>query len=170
MWEKLDKKLLICYALTTLAGIGLHFVFDRWPSLLTEFFAPVNESLWEHIKIIFWPYLLAGLYLTGAGKWQRAPWLATLLLICGLLLAGGYYIHAHSGLNAFAADIALYFLIMGAGFSLPAVLPVRECWSSLLTGAVLILCGLIVCWTIQPPNAAIFHDLSLADAFYQLPC
>ena len=109
MWEKLDNKLLICYALTTLAGIGLHFVFDLWPSLLTEFFAPVNESLWEHIKIIFWPYLLAGLYLTGAGKWQRAPWLATLLLICGLLLAGGYYIHAYSGLNAFAADIALYF-------------------------------------------------------------
>ena len=44
MWEKLDNKLLICYALTTLAGIGLHFVFDLWPSLLTEFFAPSDRS------------------------------------------------------------------------------------------------------------------------------
>ena len=170
MWEKLDKKLLICYTLTTLAGIGLHFVFDLWPSLLTEFFAPVNESIWEHIKIIFWPYLLAGLYLTGAGKWQRAPWLATLLLLCGLLLAGGWYIHTHLGSNAFAADIALYLILMGLGFFLPAVLPVEERRSGPLSIAVLGLCGLIICWTIQPPNAALFHDLSLADAFYELPC
>ena len=170
MWDKLDKKLLICYALTTLAGIGLHFVFDLWPSLLTEFFAPVNESLWEHIKIVFWPYLLAGLYLTGAGKWQRTPWLAALLLLCGLLLAGGWYIHTHLGAAAFAADIALYLVLMGLGVSLPAVLPVEERWRSPLTVAVLILCGLIICWTIQPPNAVLFHDLSLADAFYELTC
>lgn len=170
MWKKLDKRLLICFALTTLAGILLHDLFDKWPSILTEFIAPVNESLWEHIKLIFFPYLAAGLYLTGNGTWKRAPWLSSLLLICALLLIGGWLINSRMTGNTLAADVALYFVVMGLGFSLPAVLPVDERWSSLLTVAVLILCGLIVCWTIMPPNAALFDDLSLADTFYRLPC
>lgn len=168
--EKLDKKLLACFGLTLLAGILLHFLFDLWPSILTEFIAPVNESLWEHIKLIFWPYLLAGLYLARAGRWRRAPWLLTLLLICALLLAAGWVLHVTLGLNALKLDLSLYFLLMGLAFFLPAVLPVEERWTGLLTGATILLTGLIICWTIQPPNLSLFHDLSLADTFLRLPC
>lgn len=170
MAQRLDRKLLACFGITVLAGMGLHFLFDLWPSILTEFIAPVNESLWEHIKLIFWPYLLAGLYLTGTGKWGRAPWLLTLLLTCGLLLAGGWFLHMTLGLDALKLDISLYFVLMGLAFFLPPILPIEERWSGLLTGAVILLAGLIICWTIQPPNMALFHDLSLADTFLRLPC
>lgn len=168
--EKLDKKLLACFGLTLVAGVILHFLFDLWPSILTEFIAPVNESLWEHIKLIFWPYLLTGLYLTRAGKWRRAPWLLTLLLLCALLLVAGWYLHVTLGLDALKLDLSLYFLLVGLSFFLPVVLPVGERWTGLLTGAVILLAGLIICWTIQPPNLALFHDLSLADTFLRLPC
>lgn len=168
--KQLDKKLLVCYGLATVLGIVLHFLFQLWPSLLTEFVAPVNESLWEHIKIIFWPYLLAGLYLTGAGKWQTSSWLVTLLLICGLLLGGGWFLHVTLGMSSLGLDIAFYLILMGIGFSLPVVLPVGERWKGLLSVVVIVLCGLIVCWTIQPPNLDLFHDLSLAGTFYRLPC
>lgn len=168
--EKLDKKLLACFGAALLLGIGLHGLFDFWPCILTEFIAPVNESLWEHVKLVFWPHLLAGLYLTGTGRWRRAPWLLTLLLICGLLLVAGWQLHVTWGLDALQLDLALYFLLVGLAFFLPAVLPVGEWWEVLLTGAVILLSGLVICWTIQPPNAALFQDLSLADTFFRLPC
>ena len=31
-----------------------HFMYDWFPSVLTSIFFPVNESIWEHMKIIFY--------------------------------------------------------------------------------------------------------------------
>lgn len=167
--RRLDKTLLIAAAVTIASGIGLHFLFDAWPSILTEFIAPVNESLWEHIKLIFWPYLVAGLYLTRVGKWEPAPWLMSLLLLCALLLGGGWVIYWKLG-GGLALDVAWYFILMGLGFLLPVVLPAKDKWTELLMCLVIILAGLIICWTIDPPNHDLFHDLALVDTFYQLPC
>ena len=165
-----DRELLLCFFLATAAGMGLHFLFDLWPSLLTEFISPVNESLWEHVKLIFWPCLLAGAWLTGRGKWRAGPWLGSLLLVCALLLGAGWLLHRTLGTDALALDVSLYLLLMGLVFFLPAVLPVPERWAGTLAAGVIILGGLIVCWTIQPPNAALFHDMTLTDAFLRLPC
>jgi hypothetical protein len=93
-----------------------------------------------------------------------------MLISCLLMLVLGWQIHLHFGANAMAGHLALYFLLVGVQFSLPAVLPVGEHWTGILSLAVIILCGLIVCWTIQPPNHPLFHDLSLADTFFRLPC
>ena len=41
--------LLRTFVCVTLAGTMLHGLFDLWPSILTEFVAPVNESIWEHM-------------------------------------------------------------------------------------------------------------------------
>lgn len=38
----------------------LHFLYDKFPSFITSIFAPVNESIWEHMKILFGSILLAG--------------------------------------------------------------------------------------------------------------
>ena len=42
-----------------LAGALLHFIFD-WSgeSKVVGLFAPVNESVWEHFKLGFWPMCL----------------------------------------------------------------------------------------------------------------
>ena len=54
----------IAYALlAALAGSALHFVFD----LLSGFapvgiIAAVNESVWEHMKLAFWPMLVFGAF------------------------------------------------------------------------------------------------------------
>ena len=31
----------------------IHFIHDKFPCFLTSIFFPVNESIWEHMKIIF---------------------------------------------------------------------------------------------------------------------
>lgn len=38
----------------------LHFLYDKLPSFFTSIFAPVNESIWEHMKILFGSIILTG--------------------------------------------------------------------------------------------------------------
>lgn len=39
----------------------LHFLYDKFPNFLTSIFAPVNESIWEHMKILFGSILLSAI-------------------------------------------------------------------------------------------------------------
>lgn len=61
--SRLSKAALITFVVATLAGSCLHFVYALWPNGLTALLAPVNESLWEHVKILYWPCLLSGILL-----------------------------------------------------------------------------------------------------------
>lgn len=38
----------------------IHFLYDKFPGFITSIFAPVNESIWEHMKILFGSILLSG--------------------------------------------------------------------------------------------------------------
>ena len=50
------------YAVTVLGGTLLHFLYDFTnQSLLAAPFSGVNESTWEHMKLLFWPMLLFAL-------------------------------------------------------------------------------------------------------------
>ena len=40
----------------------LHFIYDWWPNSLFSIFAPVNESIWEHMKLIFTSYVFYGIF------------------------------------------------------------------------------------------------------------
>jgi hypothetical protein len=40
-----------------------HSIYDLLPSFLTSLFFPVNESIWEHMKMIFTTYLIWGIVL-----------------------------------------------------------------------------------------------------------
>jgi hypothetical protein len=50
------------FAIATLLGTLLHFLHD-WSgqSLWTAPFSGVNESTWEHMKLLYWPLLLFGI-------------------------------------------------------------------------------------------------------------
>ena len=50
---------LMGFAVTALSGTVLHFLYD-WlgESLLVAPFSGVNESTWEHMKLLFWPMFL----------------------------------------------------------------------------------------------------------------
>ena len=38
----------------------LHFLYDLIPNFVTSIFLPVNESIWEHMKILFGSIILSG--------------------------------------------------------------------------------------------------------------
>ena len=53
IWE------LFGFALTSLLGTLLHFLYDlTGGSAFVALFSGVNESTWEHMKLLFWPMLL----------------------------------------------------------------------------------------------------------------
>ena len=69
----MKKRFWIAFFLTALAGAGLHFVYELCPLPIVGLFAPVNESVWEHLKLFFWPFLAAAFVLTrGQADGQRA--------------------------------------------------------------------------------------------------
>lgn len=35
-----------------------HFIYEILPNVLTSIFFPVNESIWEHIKLFFTPFMI----------------------------------------------------------------------------------------------------------------
>lgn len=163
-----DRRWMPALALALLLGVGLHDLFKIWPSILTEFISPVNESIWEHMKIIFWPLLLIefGFY----NKERRTGGLTAILLCCGGMLLSGWIYHvALSGTELFV-DLAIFVLAMAAYFLLRSVLPVPKRWISILAGLYILAIGIILAFTITPPHGTLFNDPNLADAWVNMRC
>lgn len=170
---KLSKRLLWVFAVTTVAGACLHFLYALAPNPITALFSPVNESLWEHVKILFWPYLVAALVVTrGGGKGCRTPWLLTLPILCGLMLGVGYVYHILLDGEALAVDMGLYVLLMTLGFLLPGGLHRTADAGGLRDLAallVLVIAAAVVVFTFLPPDHVLFTDLSGVNTWSTIP-
>lgn len=115
-------------------GTLWHFLFDllgRAP--IVGAFAPVNESVWEHGKILIWPITLwwmLGMALIRPlrASWpqgdvdverRQARWLlgacAASLTALAVMIAGYYTYTGALGLHALWADILLFAVSLGAG-------------------------------------------------------
>lgn len=172
--RKHSKKCLITFVAVTLLGACLHFVYAIFPNPVVAIFSPINESLWEHLKILFWPYLLGFLYLTRGGEQGcRIPWMLSALALCAVMLAVSYVYHILLLGEALAVDVALYVLLMAAGFLLlPGLFQAaagRRGLREAVTLAFLTLGALLVLFTFLPPDQVLFADLSGVNTFATIP-
>ena len=166
------KQIWIAFLLTALAGCLLHFWYTLWPNAITALFSPTCESIWEHLKILVWPYLTAALVLTWNRPTAIRPWLLSLLFLCAGMLGTGYLYHLVLGGESFLADLVLYLLLLLFGFWFPRRFsgPFEGLkWKLPLAGA-LVLLLLLVLFTLSPPDRLLFADLSGADTWSRLPC
>lgn len=167
----LTKRLLTAFVITTLVGAALHFLYDLLPNPLTALFSPVCESIWEHLKLIYWPYLAAMLIVTGkAGRSSRGGWYLSLLIISLAMLGIGYVYHISLGGGSTFFDISLYVILMAAGFVLPGLLGRAGEYTTALFFPVVLLGALIVLFTFLPPDHVLFADLSAVHTWYTIPC
>lgn len=62
MNTSLRKSQLFSYVIACILGVLFHFVYE-WSgeNFLLGLFVPVNESTWEHLKLIFFPILILSL-------------------------------------------------------------------------------------------------------------
>ena len=168
-----DKRRLLTAALgALLLGCLLHFLYPWFPNALTALIAPTNESIWEHVKLLLWPYLLAAAWLT----WQRPgairPFLLALPLMCLLMLALGYAYHIRLRGETLWVDLAITLLVLAFGFWFP--LRFSGPFTSLRWHLPLLACALLIfltgLFTLWPPQGLLFADLSAAGAWFPLPC
>lgn len=153
---------------TIVLGTLDHFFYD-WSggNPLVATFSAVNESTWEHLKLLVFPmllfsaleYVVYGRFISGFIPAKVLSVLAGMGAI--ILLFYGYTALAPS--NYLWADIATFVISVIIAWSVSYVLITREVFSSIpaeLTSRV-ILAVLLVCFllfTVTPPHVFLFED------------
>ena len=150
------------------AGTALHFLY-QWSgeSVAAAPFAAVNESVWEHMKLLFWPMLLwAGAERAVLGGYSRGFWPAKALgTLLGLaLIPALYYTYTGAlGGSIMWVDIAIFFVAAAAAFLAETRMLARD-WrcrggarASALVLLLLLSAAFVLC-TFVPPRVPLFRD------------
>lgn len=151
-----------------LLGGLLHELFKLCPTIVTEFFATVNESIWEHIKVVFWPLLLLVPAVTPKERHTEALFSPVVSSLVMLLL--GWVYHIRLGGTWLVVDLLIFLLVILLGFLLPLFIRLPKGAENYVLWALIILIGLIFAFTITPPHGALFKDAALVEGWVTLIC
>lgn len=115
------------FLFTVIAGTLLHFLYD-WSgqSVLIAPLSAVNESIWEHMKLLFFPMLLFAAVESRflAEKYPNFWWAKLLGIAAGLLLIPVLY-YTYTGALGISADwfnITIFFIAAGVTYCLETLL------------------------------------------------
>ena len=155
------------FIFTSVIGTLLHFLFD-WTggNGAVALFSAVNESIWEHLKLLLYPMILFALveYFTW-GRNLEAFWCIKLTgILTGIaLIPVLYYTYTGIlGVNADWLNIAIFFLTAGVVYRLETGLFQKAISCPLPSGlAVALLCLLTAVFTVFtfiPPHIPLFQD------------
>ena len=109
------------FLFTCIVGVLLHFLYD-WSgqSILAALFSAINESIWEHMKLLFFPMLLFSLIQSRYfDKEYDNFWCAKLAgILTGLTLIPVLY-YTYTGIFGMSVDwvnILIFFLTAAVSF------------------------------------------------------
>ena len=154
------------FALTTLGGTLLHFLYD-WTggSILVAPFSGVNESTWEHMKLLFWPLFFFALMQWLFFRGQENYWcvkLAEILLGLVLIPVLFYTCNGTFGKSPDWFNIAIFYICAALVFLFEWWAFKRNrlrCRHPGLAFAAICLSGvLFVVFTFAPPQIPLFQD------------
>ena len=154
------------FALVTFGGTILHFLYD-WTgeSILVSPFSGVNESTWEHMKLLFWPLFLFALVQRLFFREQVNYWCVKLVeILLGIVLIPVLF-YTYNGAFGKSPDwlnIAIFYIAALLVF-------LFEWWvfkndrlqcryPSLAFAAIYLIGVLFVVFTFAPPQIPLFQD------------
>lgn len=154
-----------------IVGSLMHFVYE-WSgnSVIVGIFAPVNESVWEHLKLTFWPMLIwwfVGYFILrkrheiSATQWFVSC--AVAMLVCPLVIVTFFYTYTGAlGIESLILDIfsLLLGLVMGQGLAYHVYKYAKlKPYSLYLAIAILVLLAIaFTVFTFAPPHIPLFQD------------
>ena len=154
------------FALVTFGGTILHFLYD-WTggSILVAPFSGVNESTWEHMKLLFWPLFLFALVQRLFFKNQENYWCVKLAeILLGLVLIPVLF-YTYNGVIRKSPDyinIAIFFIAVAVAFIIENYLFKSgsfQCSYNKFTFLIIIFIGILfVIFTFIPPQLPLFKD------------
>lgn len=171
------KNIFISTILLGIIACLSHFAYElSGRSLIVGLFNPVNESIWEHLKFMFFPFLFwwiaAYLMKNKECKMPSSTWIvsaAISLILAPLLVVLFFYSYTSAlGIKSVLIDIFLaficYFLALcAASHFLKYSAPKK--WVAILSVIVIVIMfTMFVLFTISPPELPIFHDNSYIQA------
>ena len=155
------------FAFTAVVGTFLHFLFDLTGENRTvALFSAVNESIWEHLKLLFYPiifFALAEYFFWG--QTQESFWCIKLMgVLLGLVLIPAVY-YTYTGALGASADwlnITIFFLTAGMVFWVETKLFEKGIACPVGSKlAVFLLCLMTITFTVftfKPPHIPLFRD------------
>lgn len=154
------------FAVAAIGGTILHFLYDWFGgAILIAPFSGVNESTWEHMKLLFWPMFVFAIVQYFFFNNRKDFWCIKLTVILfGITLIPTIF-YTYNGAIGPSPDwinIAIFFISAGAAYIYEALLfehsnlKCRSPISSLL--GILIIAFLFVIFTFKTPEIGIFRD------------
>ena len=157
---------LMGFAVTSLLGTLFHFIYE-WLGKAAWFapFSGVNESTWEHMKLLFWPMFLYAIFESFFFRDREDFWCMKLKgIVLGLILIPVifYTYNGAIGKSPDLINIAIFFIAAAASY----IYETRQfrkkaarCKSSMLALALLCAIALLyVVFTFSTPKIGIFKD------------
>ena len=155
------------FVFTAVGGTLLHYVYD-WSGgfSLLGVISSVNESVWEHMKLLFIPaFLFTLIEMIAFGEHYSHFWRSKLLgILIGLLLIPTlYYTYTGAlGLRLVWLDISLFYIAAAATFFLETRLLLRHSRSGTWELPSMLLIWLLafafLIFTYFPPCLPVFQD------------
>lgn len=153
-----------------ITGTLAHFLYE-WSgnNRFVGYFTPVNESVWEHMKLLFFPMLLYSLILI-LGPLRKYTFIVSALyfgiFIGTILIPVFYYTYTYFlGKNVFILDLSTFVFSVLIAFLLSYRFTKSgrlESYTSLLG---LMMCVLFVCFvvfTYDTPDIFVFKDPTIS--------
>lgn len=152
------------FALSSLGGTLLHFLYEWTGSVMTAPFSGVNESTWEHMKLLYFPLLLFALVQSRYFRDVPAFWCVKLrgtLVGLALIPVLFYTYNGAVGKSPDWVNIAIFFVATAAAFWVEWRLFRRGsliCRPRLALAALCAIGVLFVAFTFWPPALPLFRD------------
>ena len=152
------------FGVVTLGGTILHFLYD-WTGgcIWVAPFSGVNESTWEHMKLLFMPLFLFALIQRLFFREQDNYWCVKLwgiLLGLGLIPVLFYTYNGAFGKSPDWLNIAIFYICAGAVFLFErwGFHHVRRSSTWLCFAAICLVGALFLVFTFAPPRLPLFQD------------
>lgn len=112
--KKMKKCNIAGFVFTSVTGTLLHFAYEKFPTAFWSVIGAVNESTWEHLKLLFWPFFIFTIIEFFAyGKKIKGFWLSKAIGVLLGMTSIVVLFYTYSGIlgyNVTFIDISLFFI------------------------------------------------------------
>ena len=160
---------IVSFIIVTVLGFLLHFAFEySGKNTVLAAFVPVNESIWEHLKLVLFPSILISIYeyFKYGKNYQSFLASKTYSIIIGMffVVVAYYTFTGVTGKDAAYVNIAIYVLSIIIVTALTYYLTIKNPFKfnesqgviglTVLTALII----LFVYFTFNPPQIELFRD------------